>query len=136
MFYPGETIVQSFIVPFYQEDVEKAIVSYKQNDHIVLEKEATSTQIYDDTDPNNPIPVEYTELVIVISQEESLLFENDMSYEIQINIFNMGNRQTSEPIKDKTGKQFYREVYTHEGSDNSEGPEEEPEEEVDDNAGQ
>lgn len=133
MFYPGETIVQSFIVPFLQSDIDKAIVSYKQNDHIVLEKEATSTQIYDDTDPNDPVPVEFSELVIVISQEESLLFENDMSYEIQINIFSMGNRQTSEPIKDTTGRQFYREVYTYENSDNGEEPEEE-EEEVNDNA--
>ena len=133
MFYPGETVEQTFIVPFYQSDIEKAIVSYKQNDHIVLEKEATSTQIYNDTNPNNPVPVEYSELIVVIGQDESLLFENNMFYEIQINIFSAGNRLTSAPIKDRTGVQFYREMYVNETQQESE-EEPEEEEEVDDNA--
>lgn len=134
MFYPGETVEHTFIVPYYESDIDEAIISYKQNDHIVLEKQATSKQIYDNTDPNNPVIVEFSELIIVLSQEESLLFENNAPYEIQINIFSIGNRQTSEPIKDSTGTQFYREVYTYQETQSEEPEEELEEEEVSDDA--
>ena len=136
MFYPGETVEHTFIVPFNVNDVEDAIVSYKQGNRIILEKDATINAIFDDTDPQNPIITDFTELLVVISEEESLLFEDNAPYTMQVNVFNLGNRATSELIKDRTGVQYYRELYeiNKDRNDSEEPEDEENEEEVNDNA--
>ena len=36
MFHPGETDVHVFILPFPADDVGGAVISYKQNDRVIL----------------------------------------------------------------------------------------------------
>ena len=131
MFYPGETLEHTFIIPFYESDVDQVVVSYKQNDHVVLEKEVASiAQLYSEEDPSEII--EFCEAVVIISQQQSLLFEDDCMCEIQLNVFTMGNRRASEPISEKVGRQFYKTVYEYEHIPTE--PVEEEEEEVNGNA--
>ena len=42
MFYPGETIAHTFTLPYKKSEIDKVIISYRQNGHIVLEKIITS----------------------------------------------------------------------------------------------
>ena len=42
MFFPGETITHSFVIPFAANEIDHVILSYKQNGAIILEKTITS----------------------------------------------------------------------------------------------
>ena len=132
MFYPGETVEQTFIVPFYESDIGEAIVTYKQNSHVVLNKVATSEPIYEEVEYENEEPVlEETgasKLIVRLTEKESLLFKEG-NYSMQINIFNLGKRQTSKHINSKCGDQFLRKTYDNISIINNDTPEVQPEEE-------
>ena len=113
MFYPGEIVVQTFTVPFYINDIQSAVVSYKQNGNIILEKEATSEAIMEESDDPNEEPFETGEslLTVELSEKDTLLFKDNTEFTMQVNIFSLGARQTSNPIKDRCGEQYLRDLY-------------------------
>ena len=104
MFHPGETISHVFTIPFVAVEVSKVIVTYKQNDHIILTKSITSEMI----DPVDPVTCKFT---VAFNQEESLLFEEYKDFRIQLNVTTTtGSRATSKEIKSVNGPQHYKEV--------------------------
>ena len=106
MFHPGETVSHTFIIPFAATEVAKVIITYKQNDCIILTKTITSG-ISDSINSMASIDVDLT-------QEESLLFEEKASFTIQLNVFtNNGRRITSNEIVGENGAQHYKEVITN-----------------------
>lgn len=116
MFHPGETITHRFIIPFGIREIDYVIVSYKQNDHIILEKKITSDQIEDIPETRNLSIVQYE-----LTQTESLQFEDwhnegcNNSYTMQLNVYTTnGTRHASNILKEQNGIQYYREVMRHE----------------------
>lgn len=109
MFVPGETIMHNFVIPFIRTDITKAIVTYKQDDHIVLEIPVTSFLEY--RGPDGKVDPAKCLLKVNLSQEESLLFNDLKDYSIQLNIYTEGNtRHASAVIKNVNGPQYHREV--------------------------
>ena len=108
MFYPGETVIQTFVVPFPEDDIENVIVSYKQKDHIVLEKGVASDNVAPEDDQAEQSLSSV--ITVELSEKETLIFENDTPFTIQLNIFNLGSRCTSEIMKDYCGTQYLREL--------------------------
>jgi len=115
MFHPGETITHRFIIPFAVGEIDYVIVSYKQNDHIILEKKVTSDQIEDIPETRNLSIVQYE-----LTQTESLQFEDwrnedcNNSYTMQLNVYTTsGTRHVSNVLKEQNGIQYHREVMTH-----------------------
>ncbi len=105
MFIPGETIVHQFHIPFTGEEVDKIIVTYYQNDRIILNKTAYPIDITQDATGTN------SQFSVELSQEESLLFDDGYSYTVQLNVlFTSGSRCSSVEIKGENGIQHYREV--------------------------
>lgn len=111
MFHPGETVRHCFIIPFAKANITQIIVSYKQNDYVILERKITSTDentfdYYDD-------PAK-TKFHIELTQNESLLFEDKTDFTIQLNVFtDMGSRHASCELKGSNGVQHHREVITN-----------------------
>lgn len=117
MFFPGETVVHEFIVPISYDQIQKVIVTYEQNDHIVLEKTLAPANVLSNGDGSSRI--NYT-----LTQEESLLFaspierrclsEKTIPYKVQLNIYTKGGaRAVSVPLQGQTGVQHVREVMTN-----------------------
>lgn len=108
MFIPGETVAHKFYLPFHKTDITKVIVTYRQNDHVILIKTLYSGQIEDE--------VEGSHFVITLSQEESLLFKDNSYFYVQINVFFTGpdglTRGTSVELRGDCKLQQYREVVT------------------------
>lgn len=107
MFFPGETIIHKFVIPFEVIDVAKVIVTYKQNDQIVMEKTITSgfTETEDDQ----------TSFDYSFMQPESLAFHDNTDFSIQLNVYTKGGtRHASYEMKESSGVQYYREVITDE----------------------
>lgn len=103
MFIPGETISHQFFIPFVSSDIVYITVSYRQNGHVVLEKNVYPGQI----ENSNPLST----FVVTFSQAESLLFEDEADYWVQVNVFFSGGaRCSSMEIKSRTGRQHIREV--------------------------
>lgn len=115
MFIPGETVVHEFIVPISPDQIQKVIVTYEQNNHIVLEKTLAPANVLVDPEGSR---INYT-----LTQEESLLFaspidrclgEKSIPYKVQLNIYTKGGaRAVSTPIAGSTGIQHVREVMTN-----------------------
>lgn len=116
MFIPGETVVHEFIVPIAYNQIREVIVTYEQNDHIVLEKKLAPANILRDSAGAR---LNYT-----LTQEESLLFASPrdrncgfttyIPYKVQINILTRGGaRAVSIPMEGRTGIQHVREVMTN-----------------------
>lgn len=104
MFAPGETITHKFRVPFVASEIKTAIVSYKQGEHLVLEKTIKSGFEEDD-------PPDHTFITVLLTQGESLLFKDDMPFTIQINIATtFGTRSTSREMSGSTLLQHVRDV--------------------------
>ena len=138
MFHPGETLVHEFIIPFICDVVEKVLVTYKQNDRLILIKEITSFVPYipdeeEEHDPieeapitNNaidqlfydeivePLPGETkdrTKIVCGLSEEESLMFDDFDRVKVQINVYCYnGSRATSDEFPLSSGSQHYKAV--------------------------
>ncbi len=103
MFFPGETIAHTFVVPFIPAEIDHVIVSYKQNGGIVLEKIVNSG-----FQPDRG----YSKFSLVLTQAEGLMFEDNMPFTIQLNVFMKENncRMTSRELNGETGIQYYREI--------------------------
>lgn len=109
MFIPGETISHRFHLPFSKTNIIKVIATYRQDGHIVL-------------DPKTIYPSQITteqtgsQFVITLSQEESLLFEDDKYFYVQLNVLTSVNgsnvRTTSYELRSETKLQHLREVVT------------------------
>lgn len=107
MFFPGETITHKFFVPFNHNEIVKAIVTYKQNDQIILEKTITSGFQSEEEDKSS---FEYS-----LSQPESLCFQDNSRFTIQLNVYAAGgSRHASYELRGDSGIQYLREVITNE----------------------
>lgn len=105
MFVPGETISHKFFIPVVQGDVVKLNVSYRQEGRIVLVK-----QVYPGSVTNDSSGVG-SSFVVTLSQEESLLFQNNKSYTVQVNMLLKDNvRCASVEMNGANGVQHIREV--------------------------
>ena len=108
MFAPGETVAHVFIIPFIADEIEKVVLTYKQNDRIVFEKQITEG--FEEVEAKTK-----TRFTFAFSQTESLLFEDSQPFTIQINVINKyGSRATSKEIKGQNGVQHIREVISRE----------------------
>ena len=104
MFIPGETEIQTYVINFNADELNKAVITYEQYGEVILEKVITDFQ-NDETEANTCC------FTVHLSQEESLLFKDHESVELQLNVyFTDGTRRTSETLVYQTGKQQYREV--------------------------
>ena len=72
--FQGSTPTNEFTMPFPAEAIEKVIISYEQNDTVVLEKHTEDITISD-----------YL-LAVKLTQEETLKFEEDKLVAIQIKV--------------------------------------------------
>ena len=107
MFFPGETITHNFIIPFAKNEIAKVIITYKQNDQIILEKTVTSG--FTD-EPNQKTSFDY-----VFSQPESLVFQDNSDFTIQLNVYMIsGTRHASYELRGSNGVQYLREVISNE----------------------
>lgn len=117
MFFPGETITHRFIIPFHVNEIDHVIISYMQNEAIILEKRITSgdtDHMYDVTTGENSSNY-ITCIEYQLSQGEALLFNDEMDFTMQINVYSMGGtRHTSHLLKNSSGIQYYKEVMSHE----------------------
>ena len=102
MFFPGETDFHIFTIPFMAEDISRVIVSYKQRDRVILEKEASAAETVEEFK---------CQVTVSLTQQETLRFCDDEPIAIQLNVYSTENaRVTSRPILIRCGEQFYREV--------------------------
>jgi len=109
MFFPGETIAHTFVIPFVPAEIDHVIISYKQNGGIVLEKIIDSGFT-----PERG----QTKITLVLTQAEGLMFEDDMAFTIQLNVFMTENncRMTSRELNGESGVQYYREIMKPRGA--------------------
>ena len=112
MFNPGETIAHTFIIPFRRVDISKVIISYKQNEAIIFEREITSSREFmEHRGSDGEVDPIKTEIRIILSQEESLLFSESDSFTIQLNVLTEGgSRHASATISGSNGIQHHKEV--------------------------
>ena len=103
MFIPGETITHQFIIPFVRSDLEKIIVSYRQDDDVILIKTVYPGQVEDMGSKGK--------FAVTLSQEESLLFDDAKNYFIQLNVLMRNSaRCASVEIKGTNGIQHIEEA--------------------------
>ena len=116
MFNPGETIAHTFIIPFRRADISEVIISYKQIDAIIFERRITSSREFmEHRGPDGEIDPIKTEIRLVLSQTESLLFSELADFTIQLNVLTEnGSRHASATIKGSNGPQYHKEVMTNE----------------------
>ena len=115
MFSPGETIGFTFVIPFMRVDLSEVIVSFKQDGHIVLERHVTSKREFlEHRDKDGNIDPIKTEIRIILSQEESLMFEELKNYTIQLNVYtDGGSRHASCELKGTNAVQHHKEVMSN-----------------------
>ena len=103
MFFPGETITHRFIIPFAANEIDKVIVSYKQNEAVMFEKIVNTG--FTEQDQGSTL-VEFQ-----LSQGEGLLFADDTPFTVQLNVFtSVGTRHTSHVLSSSSGVQYMRDV--------------------------
>ena len=104
MFIPGETITHEFIIPFLETEISKVIVTYKQNNRIILTKPISSGF--------EKYSAGKTKVILAMSQKESLLFDGENDYTIQLNVLTVkgGSRATCAEFQGSTAIQHYKEV--------------------------
>jgi len=109
MFFPGENIMHRFVIPFVKSEIDYVVISYKQNDQIVLEKMITSDSEDMSEDTASSTKIEYT-----LTQSESLSFRDDIPFTMQVNVYSLGgSRHTSHLLNSTNSVQYYREVMTN-----------------------
>ena len=107
MFIPGETVSFRFTIPFYRSDVSKGYVTFFQDNRVILELQASSSNFKAVGSERKCY------LDISLTQPQSLLFEGYTEYSVQLNIMlTDGSRCVSREIKSYNGKQFKPEVVT------------------------
>lgn len=106
VFIPGETIAHEFIIPFAHEDIAEVIVTYKQNNKVVLTIPITSEDRFEEHGETE------TRILVTFSQKESLLFDDKNDFKIQLNVLTNrgGARAASVEISSNTGIQHYKNV--------------------------
>ena len=105
MFIPGETISHKFFIPLTRGDVSKISVSYRQDGRIILIKNVYPGQITNESSGTG------SSFVVTLSQQESLLFKDDYSFTVQVNVITVTNtRCTSKEMNGRNGMQHIREV--------------------------
>lgn len=110
MFIPGETIGYRFYIPFVAGDVARIFVSYKQDGKLLVRKTVSPGQII------NVAGGGQSYFTLSLTQEESLMFQDDYSYSIQLNVvLTSGARCVSKEMNGSTGIQHIREVVTRNG---------------------
>lgn len=103
MFFSGETVTNSFVLPFSANEIDYVILSYKQNGSIIFEKKITSGFISE--------AQHITRVEFAFSQAESLLFDDNLPFTIQCNVLTKaGSRHASHEMKSTSGVQYVREV--------------------------
>ena len=122
MFFPGETVSHSFVLPFVRDEISQIVISYKQNGKIIFEKiinnkKASDTNATEGETNNDDSTVEfiedgpYTTIAFSFSQTESLLFEDESPFTAQINVHCVdGTRHTSHECNSSSGIQYLREI--------------------------
>ena len=105
-FHPGETVVLNFIIPFNILDVKAVILSFRNNDRVAFEAVATSFRAEEDENSGTS----KTRVGFTMTQAESLQFEENNIYYMQLNVFGPNSsRMTSKEIKVTTGAQQIKE---------------------------
>lgn len=85
-FHPGDTVVFDLTIPFAKEDLEAVKVSFRNNNAVVFEVEITSFQAKGDK----------SRIGFTMTQEESLLFNENDIYKMQLNVYGAnGSRSAS-----------------------------------------
>ena len=103
MFFPGETITHNFVIPFSVNEVQEVTLSYKQNESIMFEKTITSGFV--------ALSTQATRVTHVFTQAETLLFQDNTDFTIQINVYTKGGtRHASHEVKSSSGIQYLREL--------------------------
>lgn len=116
MFIPGETVVHEFIVPIDYQQIQKVIVTYEQNNYIVLEKTLAPANVLADEKGAriNYMLTQEESLLFASPQERTCLSEQSIPYKVQLNIYTKGGaRAVSTPMEGRTGIQHVREVMTN-----------------------
>lgn len=105
MFIPGETVTHEFTIPFADAELSKVVVTYKQDERIVLTKTISSFEKVTETK---------TKITLPFSQQDSLMFKDDTVYTIQLNVYTTrGSRAACTEFKSNTGKQHYKKVISN-----------------------
>lgn len=97
-FHPGETKVLQFLIPFQLMDVVAVVITCRNQRHTAFEAAATSFKEETITEIKDGSEVTQTKLRIgyTMSQAESLRFEENAIYKLQLNVFGPnGSRATS-----------------------------------------
>ena len=117
MFYPGETIAHSYVIPFALAEIAKVVVSYKQNEAIILDRVAIPPAEGDETTHDYEfisIDKRITKVIFTFSQAQSLNFKDDQPFTTQINVYTVGGtRHTSHECRSSSGVQYLRDVMTN-----------------------
>lgn len=101
--------MHTFIIPFKKTNLSYVIISYKQDDYVILER--TVTSFANHVDENNVLDEAKSEVSIQLTQEESLLFADRRDFTIQLNVYSdSGSRHASCEIKASSGVQHHRQV--------------------------
>ena len=100
-FHPGETFVVNFVIPFEKYDVKAVLLSFRNQDRIVYEAMSTSIVPAKDSE-GNVIPGK-VRVGYLFSQAESLMFEENMDYTMQLNVYGFNSsRITSKEMYAQT----------------------------------
>lgn len=83
MFNPGETIAQQFTVPFVADQIDSVIVTYKQNNDVILIKKITSN--FEEYIPDYVLNYSALEVPITegtLCEHENKLYKSNQKIEI------------------------------------------------------
>ena len=84
MFNPGETIAQQFVIPFSADKIGSIIITYKQNNDVILIKKITSN--FEEFIPDYVLEYSSIEFPIArgtLCQHEDKLYESNQDIELQ-----------------------------------------------------
>ena len=96
-FHPGETIALNFVLPFSIYDVQAVAISFRNENRVAFETVTTGVAVENENS---------TRVGYILSQEESLQFDENSHYKMQLNVFGPnGSRTTSREIDVFTGPQ-------------------------------
>lgn len=102
MFYPGETDRHVFYIPFLASSISSVLVSYKQHNRVIIEKQAGDKEAISDTE---------CKVAVDLTQTDTLKFTDDDDIMIQLNVIGTsGGRLTSDPLVVRCGEQYHRQV--------------------------
>ena len=102
--FPGETDSHTFTLPFMASDVARAVVTYRQNGIVRMEKTVDAFEA-DPKDPGKCMAV------VQLTQDDTLALIDGVMVKIQVNVLlNDGQRRSSHPISYSIGDQYHRAV--------------------------